>query len=311
MAFMPRPLRIEYAGAIYHVMSRGDRREMIFLDDDDRRSFLQTLGQACGKTGWQIHAYVLMGNHFHFVLETPQPNLCAGMKWLLGIFTQRWNRRRKAWGHLFGGRYKAQCIDERSPQYLRAACDYVHLNPARAGLVRAGEALESYPWSSYPAYLRPRLRAEWLRTDRLLGEHGLNQAQRGARQQFARRMRVQRSESAQEAPPALLRGWKLGAEDFAAWLSNKLGRRGRPSERTLERRETDEQRAESLVRAGLKAGGWTRATLGQTAKSHPVKVSLARELRASTPMTRAWIAERLKMGSASYLSALLSVNHKN
>ncbi len=92
--------------------------------------------------------------------ETPQPNLCMGMKWLLGTFTQRWNRRRQAWGHLFGDRYKAQCIDERSPEYLRTACDYVHLNPARAGLVRADETLETYSWSSYPAYLPPRLRPE-------------------------------------------------------------------------------------------------------------------------------------------------------
>jgi putative transposase len=101
---------------MYHVMSRGDRREMIFLDDADRQSFLSTLGEACSKTGWEVHAYVWMGNHFHLVLETAQANLCLGMKWLLGTFTQRWNRRRKAWGHLFGGRYKAQSIDERSPQ---------------------------------------------------------------------------------------------------------------------------------------------------------------------------------------------------
>lgn len=82
------------------------------------------------KTGWQVHAYCLMSNHFHLVLETPQPNLAAGMKWLLGTYTQRFNRRHWHWGHLFGGRYKARLIDGRKPGYLRAACDYVHLNPA-------------------------------------------------------------------------------------------------------------------------------------------------------------------------------------
>src|SRR6476661_5716517 len=132
---MPRPLRIEYPGAMYHVMSRGDRREAIFHDDKDRQSFLKTLGEACAKTGWEVHGYVLMSNHFHLVIETPQANLCVGMKWLLGTFTQRWNRRWQRWGHLFGGRYKAQSIDERSPSYLRTACDYVHLNPARARLL--------------------------------------------------------------------------------------------------------------------------------------------------------------------------------
>jgi REP element-mobilizing transposase RayT len=90
---MARKLRVEYAGAIYHVMNRGDRRELIFMDDVDRQRFIDTLGEACAKTGWQVHAYVLMPNHFHVVVETPQPNLVAGMKWLLGTYTSRFNRR--------------------------------------------------------------------------------------------------------------------------------------------------------------------------------------------------------------------------
>jgi len=87
---MPRQLRVQYPGAIYHVMSRGNRREKIFLDDVDRQDFIKTLAEACQKTGWQVHAYCLMGNHFHLVVETPQPNLVAGMKWLLGTYTSRY-----------------------------------------------------------------------------------------------------------------------------------------------------------------------------------------------------------------------------
>jgi REP element-mobilizing transposase RayT len=170
---MARPLRIEYAGACYHLMSRGDRREDIFNDKQDRELFLQVLGRSCQKTGWEVHAYCLMTNHFHAVIETPQPNLSAGMGWLLGTYTQAFNRRHRQWGHLFGGRYKGQLIDDRSPGYLRQACDYVHLNPKRAGLIAPERPLQSYAWSSYPAYLQPRLRSEWLRVDRLLGEHGL------------------------------------------------------------------------------------------------------------------------------------------
>ena len=104
---MPRPLRIQYEGARYHVLSRGDRREAIFGDDKDRELFLSTLGQACRKTGWQVHAYCLMSNHFHLVVETPQANLVVGMKWFLGTSTSRFNRRHRLFGHLFSGRYKS------------------------------------------------------------------------------------------------------------------------------------------------------------------------------------------------------------
>jgi len=191
---MPRPLRVEYEGAIYHVMNRGDRREAIFEDDDDRQRFIDTLAAACGKTGWQIHAYVLMGNHFHLVAETPQANLCVGMKWLLGTYTMRYNRRHKKWGHLFGGRYKAQLIDERDERYLVTACDYVHLNPARAGLLKAEEPLENYRWSSFVGYLKPAVRPHWQRVDRVFGEHGLSEERWKDRREFARRLESRRQE---------------------------------------------------------------------------------------------------------------------
>ena len=120
---MPRSLRIEYEGAVYHVMSRGDRREAIFRGSADRERFLQTLDEACGKTEWQVHALCLMSNHFHLVIETPGGNLVAGMKWLLGTYTSRFNRRHKLVGHLFSGRYKALVIDADTLGYLRTVCD--------------------------------------------------------------------------------------------------------------------------------------------------------------------------------------------
>jgi len=104
---MPRKIRLEFSGALYHAMSRGDRREKIFLDDVDRHDFLKTLAEACQKTGWQVHAYCLMSNHYHLVLETPEPNLVAGMAWLQSTYTIRLNHRHKLYGHVFSGRYKA------------------------------------------------------------------------------------------------------------------------------------------------------------------------------------------------------------
>ena len=98
---MAHKLRVEYPGAIYHVLNRGDRREPIFKDDQDRERFLQTLGETCTKTSWQVHAFCLMPNHFHLVVETPQGNLVTGMKWFLGTYTSRFNRPHKLFGHLF------------------------------------------------------------------------------------------------------------------------------------------------------------------------------------------------------------------
>src|SRR3954469_3622001 len=136
---MPRQIRIQYSGAVYHVMSRGDRREDIYLHDVDRQDFLKTVAEACQKTAWQVHAYCLMRNHFHLVIETPDANLVAGMRWLLSTYTIRLNHRQKLFGHVFSGRYKAVVVEGSNNGYLRTACDYVHLNPVRAKLLRAGE----------------------------------------------------------------------------------------------------------------------------------------------------------------------------
>ena len=147
---MARKLRVEYPGALYHVMSRGDHGDPLFEDDRDRERFVETLGEAALKTGWQVHAYCLMSNHFHLVVETPQGNLAAGMKWLLGTYTGRFNRRHKLFGHLFSGRYKSLVVDGRGTGYLKTVCDYVHLNPVRAKLIgpeaeAGGVSLEQLP----------------------------------------------------------------------------------------------------------------------------------------------------------------------
>ena len=138
---------------MYHAMSRGDRQERIFLDEVDRQDFIKTLAEACQKSGWQVHAYCLMPNHYHLVIETPEPNLVTGKAWLQSTYTIRLNHRHQLFGHVFSGRYKAQLVEGSGNGYLRTACDYVHLNPVRAGMLKAQERLLSYPWSSFGAVL--------------------------------------------------------------------------------------------------------------------------------------------------------------
>ncbi|MEY2408927.1 MAG: REP-associated tyrosine transposase, partial [Verrucomicrobiota bacterium] len=183
---MARRLRLQFPGALYHVLSRGDRRERIFSDDQDRERFLETLGEACKKTGWQIHAFVLMPNHFHLVIETPEPNLVAGMKWFLGTYTARFNKRHRASGHLFSGRYKSILVGGKGG-YLRTVVDYVHLNPVRAKLIEPAQALRLFRWSSFPLFLaRPEQRPSWLRVDRALGECGIRADSAAGRIDFER-----------------------------------------------------------------------------------------------------------------------------
>ncbi len=170
---MARTIRIQYPGALYHVMCRGDRREAIFEGDGDREVFLETLGEVCGRTGFVIHAYVLMGNHYHLLLETPEGNLVAGMKWFQGTYTQRYNSRNRKTGHLFQGRYKAVPVESEGGSFARVAT-YIHLNPARAGLVDlATGSLADWRWSSYPAYIGLAKRPEWLGRERLLSACGV------------------------------------------------------------------------------------------------------------------------------------------
>ena len=288
-------------------MNRGDRREAIFTDDDDRRIFCKTLTETCGRTGWQVHAWCLLGNHFHLVGETPRGNLVAGMKWLLGTYTQRFNRRHRLSGHLFQGRYKAQVIDAETPGYLRAACDYVHLNPARAGLVGRAEALENWRWSSYPQYLRkPQLRSGWLRTDRLMGEHGIRCDNIRGRRELAARMKAQRRTGENLAAlTELRRGWRFGAEDFLDRLLSRTKVRAKPGHGRMAYEENEEGIARQIVREELEKAKCSAAELSRRRKGDVVKVRIARRLRCETALTLRRIAELLHMGAPTHVAHLL------
>jgi REP element-mobilizing transposase RayT len=297
---MPRKRRLEYPGAMYHVMSRGDRREDIFLDDVDRHDFIKTLAESCQKASWQVHAYCLMGNHYHLVLETPNANLVGGMAWLQSTYTIRLNHRHKLFGHVFSGRYKAQLVEGSGNGYLKTACDYVHLNPVRAGLLRSEDRLVAYPWSSLLWYWSaPEHRPGWMRVDRLLGEHGLGSDTAANRQEFERRMETRRlAETDEEGLKDLRRGWCLGGGEFKRQMLEAMeGKLGEHHSGEL-RRETAEAKAERIVAEELSRQGWNESDLATRRKSDPGKLKLAVRLRKETTLTIKAIASRVHLGSS-------------
>jgi REP element-mobilizing transposase RayT len=164
---MARPLRIEYDGALYHLTSRGNERKAIFRDDTDRRLFLSTLAEVVKRFHWLCHAYCLMDNHYHLVVETPDANLSTGMRQLNGVYTQAFNRRHRRVGHLFQGRFKGILVQKDS--HFLEVCRYVVLNPVAAGSVKhPGE----WAWSSYRATAGQSLAPRGLTVEEVLAQFG-------------------------------------------------------------------------------------------------------------------------------------------
>jgi REP element-mobilizing transposase RayT len=309
---MPRKPRVEFEGAVYHVVSRGNRQGAIYLDDKDCGIFLDTLDEACKRTGWRIHAYVLMGNHYHLLLETPHANLVAGMKWLQGTYTQRFNARHKAWGHLLQGRYKALLVDSGNGHYFSTVSSYIHLNPARAKRFDFQNGkLSDYRWSSYPLYFDAAKRPEWLETARVLNSFGLS-ADRTGLAAYKKQMQKRVLEIALSEQPWAIdeqwdhirRGWCFGTDEFKDQMLERidLSSGQRDSFSGDEVGAHDELDAERLLIAGMKALEVREDDIPQLRKGAEEKALLAWLVRKNTAVSNAWIAGRLQMGRADCLS---------
>jgi REP element-mobilizing transposase RayT len=318
---MARGVRVEYSGAFYHVMARGNRREHIFRDDVDRDFFCQSLGEACERTGWRVHAWVLMSNHYHLMLETPEGNLVAGMKWLQNTYTRRINARHRLWGRLFGDRYKSVLCEGNSDYYYCSLLDYIHLNPVRVGLVRVakGESVRDYPWSSVAKgyAVAESKRARWL-----AAADGLAMAQCADTVAGRRRFVAHLDDRALEegigkagviAPEKdrrrshLRHGWYWGSQAFAERMlkvADKVvrSRRNRTYRSAPVARAHDQSEAERLVTEGLAAARLEESMLASLPGSDVRKVALASVLLARTVANQGWIATRLAMCSAANVS---------
>jgi len=210
---MARPLRIEYEGAVYHVTSRGNAKSDIYLDDEDRVLFLDVLQYVVERFGWKCHAYCLMGNHYHLMIETPQPNLSRGMGQLNGMFTQRFNRRHSRVGHVFQGRFKSIIVDKNA--YLLELSRYIVRNPVAADMVKS---VGDWQWSSYQATSGMTKAPSFLHIDWLLSQFGDSRGQ--AQRNYIRFA----GEDVSQSPWQLLNGPDvLGDDEFREKLQSDLG----------------------------------------------------------------------------------------
>jgi REP-associated tyrosine transposase len=212
---MARPLRIEYPGAVYHITARGNARQDIFLENADRSLFLRVLAHTVTRYNWLCHAYCLMGNHYHLLLETPDPNLSLGMRHLNGVYTQRFNRKHSRVGHVFQGRFKSVLVEKEV--HLLELCRYIVLNPVAAKMVFHPS---EHPWSSYNFTAKSIKKPTFLSIDWVLGQ--FSKKRRDARRLYQEFV-VGKYDGNNDNPWKKLVGQViLGSDDFVTYIQDLI-----------------------------------------------------------------------------------------
>jgi REP element-mobilizing transposase RayT len=300
---MARKLRLEFPGACYHVINRGNYRADVFATEGARAAFEKCLFAACAKSGWVLHAFVIMRNHYHLALETPTGNLSVGMQWLQATFANRFNRRRGERGHLFQGRYKALLVEAGGP--LGQVCHYLHLNPVRAGVVPVARLAE-FRYSSYWYLRRPAARPGFLQPATALAEAGGLADTPAGRRGYADYLAWQAAEGPagkSQAYVNLSRGWALGTAGFKAAMvhDHALAAEARAWEGGGAREIRELRWAAELERC-LLALGKTGADVHSERKSAPWKAAIALRLKEATQASNRWLGERLHMGRPEAVS---------
>jgi len=305
---MARKLRIQYPGALYHVINRGNYRSDIFASEGAKDAFLTCLGQACEMTGWRVHAYVVMRNHYHIALETPAANLVDGMQWLQSTYASRFNRMRKEHGHVFQGRYHALMVQDGA--HLGSVAHYIHLNPARARIVEAS-AGESYRWSSlYWLSKQVATRPSWLSlADALASAGELTDTPAGHAAYLDYLVWLNEDKPAQKAFAfdRMCAGWAIGSKQFKSELIQKQ----RQALSNLDTGETDTSEVREMAWANaldacMKVFDQEISANTRNSKSADWKIAIAAHLRAVSTVKNPWLAKKLNMGDPDGVSRYVS-----
>ena len=288
---MTRDLRIQYPGAIYHVTSRGNRREPIVLGDEDRGEFWTRIGETVDKYGWEMFAAVLLTNHFHLFFRTPKPNLSLGMQYLLGGYALSFNKRHGRVGHVFQGRFRNHVIEDES--YYWTVSRYVHLNPVPALVMRPAD----WPWSTYAGYVDLSRRWNWVAYDTLLDAWqgafgGENASQRY--QAFVEQSLYENADPFADA----IDGWILGSQEFAENVRRQL----QPKHRRGGARPTDVPTLLALVCTYF---GIPKRQLAWRRSSHPARPVFASLAKRHTDATLRELAPLLGLARADCVPHLV------
>ncbi len=293
-------------------MCRGNQYRNIFETDKDSDLFVRTLGEVCERNGIVVHAWCLMSNHYHLLLETPNSNLVDAMKWFQATFTQRYNSRHKLWGHLYQGRYRAKVVDDSDPSYFRTVSEYIHLNPMNSTIVK-DSGLEAYNWSSYPYYLQPpSKRPNWLFTERVLSTCGIAGVTAKSRRAYAAYidevLLARRKMNAKEKKEwkRIECGWVHGSTEFRDDMIERLDRSGKKSFENLtdiyQKRDLGESAASLVIDKCLQYFGLSENDLLTLSKSDPRKMMIAGLIRYHYPVSVFWVSSKLSMGHFTTVS---------
>lgn len=303
---------MESEAGVYHVLNRGNYRTDVFRDDKTKAAFLKCLIEACERTGWLLHAWCIMTNHYHLALSTPRANLVDGMRWLIGTFAIRFNLFREEHGHLFQGRYKSLVVDPNGG--LGPLSHYIHLNPVRAGLCDVSQ-LARYRWSSVNWLAGGRYRPKWYDPRPALTHAGqLADTPSGTKNYLKYLEWLAEDEPArkQQRFDSMSKGWLIGTEDFAKAMvqeHRELAVCGpRLAQELRAAREAGwQEELEKLLRRSRR----TAADLYATSKSADWKLRIAAALKARTTVTNRWLGEKLHLGSLHEVSRKIAAWNRN